>query len=233
MAVEANEIKAEIDKIRQEELIRLEIQNELAPRKPDESSPIWEALNSNFGLWLLSAIFISGFGALYTNHQNKEKERQQIEQAARLNKKNILERIDRLSMEFSYRLSSSLIRLEAANTLSPSSTSIDARKTRVSAFAPLTSPAPDSGGALYPEFKDRSGLALLAELSTIAESGERAELKDIITRLSGILNAPSSIEPGTPAEFQSLAGKLLESTKHWRWDTGFRYTDCKKENPFC
>lgn len=232
MEHEESEIKAAIEKIRQEEVIRTAIQKELAvSEQKSNSNRIWELLNSKFGLWLLSTIFITGVGSLYTNYQNKIKEQQQIAEVNRKNEKLTNERIDRLSMEFSYRLSTSLILLEYANSLS--SKEIDFNKTKNQALAPLKDISSGENRALYPEFKDSSGLALIAELSTIVKAGERAELKDIITKISGVLNVKSSPDKMKKLNFMSLAGELLESTEQWQYESGFRYLDCKKEKPFC
>lgn len=60
--------ESEIQKIRAEEALRHEIRTELAKAtetaKP--GSTFWKFLNSMLGLWLLSAIFISGAGGAFT-----------------------------------------------------------------------------------------------------------------------------------------------------------------------
>ncbi|HYX72818.1 MAG TPA: hypothetical protein VE732_08605, partial [Nitrososphaera sp.] len=64
----------EKEKIKLEEEYRFEVRNQLQTANQKESSNLWSFLNSSFGLWLLSAIFITGAGFLYTNYQNSRAE---------------------------------------------------------------------------------------------------------------------------------------------------------------
>lgn len=216
------------------ELIRADLRKEIELKiSKQDAIGFWGFLNSGFGLWLMSAIFISGIGTLYTNHQNAEKERQQIAETSRLEQKKAIDRINRLSMEFSYRLSNALIKLEAASKAMKSDPSRDPYKLRIDALAALSNPSSEQMPPLFSEFKAYSGVALVAELSTIMDTGENKALKERIAALSGILNDASIVDISKPQGFQDLAGELLKGVKHHRWDNGFRFTDCTQSNPFC
>jgi hypothetical protein len=59
----------------QEEILRLRIAN-LKEMGESKESRIWKFLNSSFGLFLLSAILLSGLGRLYTDYTEDSRERQ-------------------------------------------------------------------------------------------------------------------------------------------------------------
>lgn len=231
MTLSRNLTEQEMEFIQSEELFRAAIRQEIES-KPTTGSALglWGFLNSSFGLWLLSTVFISWIGTIYTNYQNSEKVNQQIAEAQRLQK----DRGNRLSMEFSYRLSNALIKLEEADRIMDDKhEQADPYKLRLDAFAELSRPSMEGRPPLFSEFKTYSGIALVAELSTITSPSERKVLKDRITALSGLLNDASIIDLNKPQAFKILAGELIERIQYPRWENGFRFTDCHKENPFC
>lgn len=83
----------EIKRIVYEEKLRIRIRSELEPNEKGKKLKIWKFLNSPFGLLLLSTIFISGVGKLYTDFQQKMRD----------NLRNNQEMF-KLATEYSYRL---------------------------------------------------------------------------------------------------------------------------------
>ncbi len=59
----------EIQKIKEQETIRLQLQRELTPER---RRGIWELLNSQFALWLLGSVLLSGI-TYYWNHRNDQR----------------------------------------------------------------------------------------------------------------------------------------------------------------
>ena len=92
----------ERERIRMLEEYRHDIQMSIKNRDSKESRS-WKFLNSAFGLWLCSAIFLSGGTALFTKCQN-EKEVEIKRRAA----------IEALELEIGYRISNALARLADA-----------------------------------------------------------------------------------------------------------------------
>ena len=98
----SNDLKSILTKLLAREAFRARLQNQpVSDKARSWGTMIWDALNSSFGLWFLSAIFISGAGSLYSANQSKKKEDQQIAAEKRAEDKKAQDRIDRLAMEFS------------------------------------------------------------------------------------------------------------------------------------
>ena len=84
----------------------------MSPGPQDRAAKVWAALNSNFGMWLCSAVLVSGLGTLYTKYQTSvENERKQRESNA-AEAQRIAELRDRLKLEISYRTSQALTLLD-------------------------------------------------------------------------------------------------------------------------
>jgi hypothetical protein len=208
------------DKLRleQEERLRSEIRTELEPKdtkKKKKGFPetLWEALNSSIGIWFLSAVLVSGLGKLYTDKQNDVQEEVRKRQAQLLEKQRARELNDRLTLEISFRFSSTMSRLRRADVAFGESRTPDSRKAIVDAVSPLAFPASDSYPPLFPEFKSFSGLALIAELRRHADTGEKLRLKEILAGTSAlmydVLGETQKVER-TPRKVASL---LLERMK--------------------
>jgi hypothetical protein len=74
-------------RIIEEERMRLRIRNELAVREQTPSKPLtlWTFLNSQFGLFLLGAIFVSGLGGAFTYfHQWRQDKASKVQNARKL-----------------------------------------------------------------------------------------------------------------------------------------------------
>lgn len=71
------------------------------PLAPGNSSGLWAFVNSSFGLWLLSAVLVTGLGSAYKLYEEaREKERIRITQ------------VERLDLEIAYRLSQTMYKME-------------------------------------------------------------------------------------------------------------------------
>ena len=148
---------AEKENIRLEETYRAEIRKSLAPK---QRSGVWTFLNSSFGLWLLSAIFITVGGALWkqaeVTHQKAAKEQQaKIDEAIARR-----QAIGRLDLEIGYRFSQVQQRLYH---LSKDSLADDERQRRVqSVVQSFQKPPGGEYSSLYPDFANFSLVALVS-----------------------------------------------------------------------
>lgn len=172
--------------IREEELFRREVQQQFDAEKPPASigKRLWSLMNSGFALWFLSSIVVGLFGWLYSNYQAHI-----IEQA----RERELRR--KIINEVSHRATESLLVLMDARN------KIDERDPdpprviflRISAI--LDGKDKSNINSIYPEYRDRSFLSLLAELnSVVSEKGKKylgnaQELYFLDLRLSS-KNAP-------------------------------------------
>jgi len=189
-------------------------------------------LNSGFGLWLLSALFVSAAGSVYTDYQTRARAEAQATEAKRAEEKKIKELTQRIDLEISYRMSLALARLEAANRDQPTS-GARLHQSVKTALEPLTRPMGDSMPPLFPEFRAYSGLALIAELRRHVPDGEGLRLRKVLASLTGLVATVDAGQSGRPRSAHNVAGDLISIMKSARWDNGFHYTDCSKENPFC
>lgn len=227
--------------IREQEMFRKKIRDEPSPLKTISTKErAWEVLNSNFGIWLLSAVLLSGLGSLYTRHQadvdaaRKNAEFEQTE-SRRLN-----ELRERLRLEISFRLSTALSHLNEIDKAQNLSAIEGQRRYIQAALAPLAFPASDlkylpndSIAPLFPEFKAYSGIALIAELRRHESDAQKELLKKVITKTSGLISevyGEKSIGAHTAREVGAL---LLNKMRDPAWNNGFPFTDCPDQNPFC
>lgn len=226
-------------RIRQEEMFRNDIRKELLPlpdpaaKKKKWRETLWAAANSNFGIWLLSAVLVSGLGKLYTDWQTSVQEntkRREVEQAEMLRKKELY---DRLTLEISFRLSSTMSRLQGASARYGERTDLESHRAIIEALEPLVRPASNVTPPLFPEFNSYSGLALIAELRRHAAAGEQELLKEILAKTSGLMYEVIGEASRQNRSAKAVASRLLERMRYSRWDNGFPYTDCSNDKPFC
>lgn len=222
-------------RIRQEELFRSDIRKELAPAPAavQPTSRIWTVINSSFGLWLLSAVFVSGAGTIYTNHQNEVRERREQAETERSEHKQEEDLVARLDLEISYRLSAAMAKLEALSGTNGSWRSDAHWSATLGALKPLSLPADGEHPPLFPEFKHYNGLALIAERRRHSPAGEQEQLRNQLTRVSFLINSVLSSSSATCPPPRDIAGDLIDAMRNDRWDNGFPYTDCTKAEPFC
>ena len=214
----------EKQKIKLEEEYRLEIRRQLQekPEKKSGRSQFWAFLNSSFGLWLLSAVFITGIGAIYTRYQNAR------EQDSK--KKELIERLD---FEISFRYSQVLNQLyhltdrnPKAPLLASNRSSEEVRKT-----VELLNQAPSGNSAsLYPEFANMGIPALITELRRhLQDEDERQKVDVVLASLTG-----GVFENVDFSNVPQVAGIILDKLMIGRWKNSYFYfIDCPPSAPFC
>ncbi len=210
-------------KIEIEEKYRFEFRRHIEEKPEKKSLPktIWETLNSSFGLWLLSAIFITGVGAVYTQYQNSNTER--------LKTKDLVERLD---LEIGYRFSQVQIQLfSLVDTKDKNYPFLegkgenDVRKI----LDNLSQPPKDRIIPLYQEFSNLSTVALIAELRRYVPENERNEIDGVLAHLSGIYIFLDA-EKANLSDTYGVAKLIFRDLMLQRWkDSRFYFTDC----PFC
>lgn len=236
-------------RIRLEEMYRAEVRDTMKlvvrPR-----SRAWTFFNSNLGLWLLSAIFISGLGTLFTmwqhtrdlQHAKEEKaaeaqrvlhDRQTQEIAARRIA------VDRLDREISYRLSRTLqilslvyTRNEMARTGGGGGSPFNSREARTKLVNEClswltTAPQADSP-PLYADYATYTLGALITELrKNIDDPAELKRIDESLARLSEftLQLAHDGADPESAAGYADVIfhGLLIP-----RWkDSGFPLMKCE------
>lgn len=220
--------------LREQEVFRKAIRDELSPPKPKSPKErAWEVLNSNFGMWLLSAVLLSGLGTLYTRHQTEVDEARKSAESERAESRRLSELRDRLRLDISFRLSTALSRLNEIDKTQNRIALQDQKKSIQRALAPLALPASDSAPPLFPEFKAFSGIALVAELRRHVPDGEKQLLKKILAGTSGLVAETYSEQPTEARTAREVGALLLNNMRDPAWDNGFPFTDCPDQNPFC
>jgi hypothetical protein len=245
------------ERIRLEEVYRHEIRQALA-RKPSNTSSanLSTFLNSAFGLWVLSAIFLSGLGTAYKSWESQRERERAAEtqrQADLRARAVVVERVDR---EISYRLSQILTalalidqkwRLSHVFVITPGQgpnpfedvEDYETLASRPTATASLLKHNPDEleghMQSLYPEYASYTLLALFAELDRTVPPSERAILDSRRARLLEFSSRRIVFRPNdskSPAFY--LASKLLDEGVLPQWkNPSLRFTTCTPANPFC
>jgi hypothetical protein len=219
----------EKSRIRRDEIYRQAIRDEL--KVPGHFGDlVWRFLNSGFGLWLFSALFVTWGVNLYSDHRDAAREMAQKAEAERKESARVKELTERLDLEISYRLSFAMTRLEAANRATDGALP-EPKRIRV-AVAAISSPMSEEMPPLFPEFRAYSGPALIAELRRHVPE-QQDLLKEKLASLTGLLDTIETGSDGKPFTVVSFAGELIARLKNSRWDNGFYYTDCSREQPFC
>ena len=222
--------ESERTKIRLEEEYRYEVRNKLQETPNKKVSTLWIFLNSSFGLWLLSAICITGLGGLYTQWQNAKTEqfkKSELDHAEQLKTQQTIERLD---SEIGYRLSQIQVRL---NTLAHSSP--NSRKDGViEVLNSVSQPPGKSYFAAYPEYSDYSLIALVAELRRYVVGEGRDALDRILADLTGIyvLMEVEKVDLENIFRVAAVINKKFISRSRW-FDTGYYFMDCSEKSPLC
>lgn len=210
-------------KIELEERYRSEFRNRLdgAPKKKSLPNTIWVFLNSSLGLWLLSAIFITGVGALYTQYQNTRTEKIKTKES-----------IERLDLEIGYRFSQIQIQLfSLVNSKEPNFPFLPNKgeENVRSILGSLSQPPKGELIPLYQEFSSLSTIALIAELRRHVPENERGEIDQVLAHLSGIY-IHLDVAKAKLSDVKSVADLIFRDLMLPRWkDSQFYFTDC----PFC
>jgi len=236
----------EILSIEREEILRDEVRTIINAKRASATkrTSIWDRLNSNFALWLLSAIVVSGGGTIYTQWYQAKQDAQKKEELAtlELQRKNeiaaeeLRKRINnrsRASLEISHRYSTTMTRLREIHERYQAGRPADIQGEIQSALSPLYGTPDKTFNALYDEFRTHSGIAVIGEMQRNAEPGEAEKLKEIIASASGALTKSYYSWGSKTLSVSAVASALAASMYNPDWDNGFPYTDCKSEKPFC
>jgi cell division protein FtsL len=215
---------AEKERIRLEEILRNEIRNELAKNSAGTtaSSKFWKFLNSTLGIWLLSAIFISGAGGAFTYVQQRQAEKQKEHDV-----------VERLDLEISYRFSQILLRLYNLTEMTHPRANLSNKHTvsEVKQVLQILHESPSRTiTPLYPEFSGLGIPSLMAELKR--HTHDDRTRKEIDLTLAAVTG--KDIEDGDLSDVNAKAGAILQGLMLPRWkNSAFYFIDCSEAAPFC
>lgn len=223
-----------------EESYRSEVRKQLDADKTEKDGRVRKFLNSAFGLWLLSAIFVSGAGTIYQSWQKRADEdkvatQQKVVEAAA----NRLA-VERLDIEISFRISQALLRLstiseqvkaqmqdkpEAEQRLQEANFTFDT-------IQRLASATKSDRETLYPEHVSYSVPTLLTELRRRVPESDRPSIDRSLASLTA-LASKANYDKALPAPLQ--AGTAIQNQVILpRWKaSAFHYVGCSAQQPFC
>jgi hypothetical protein len=171
----------EKNKIREEEIYRQEVRQQLESEKPKLTGKkkLWEAINKPFILWCLSSIAIGFISWMYSSYQAREIKSSADKATERKIDEEAVRRLDLAG--------SDLVSIE--DELVQRSD----YRTPESIFTQTKVDLDDSRASLYPEFEGRKFNALLAELRGLTSSPrEIDELKKAISSYEALDKASST-----------------------------------------
>jgi hypothetical protein len=155
----------DFEKIRAEEVYRAKVRGRLESRTPKQSK-ILAFLNTNFGLFLLSTVFISsfswGFNAWLT-HERELKEAKKDQQKLGLEIMNRLRYLDELRKPFAY---------NERHAIETAISGFNARANVNPSWIPHYS-------SVFPEYQERSLMSLVWQLETLSTGSTREKLKSV------------------------------------------------------
>jgi hypothetical protein len=240
-----------------EERYRDEVRRQLSADANARHGRVVKFFNTHLGLWLLSAIFISGLGTVYRYYENDREYRRGLEdkrfeeQQLRLEK--ALEakaardsEVARLDREISYRLSRTLTKLRDIAVLfrihesgktgkALEATSTEHQRQADQAVEQLLLAPQDPRNLLYVGHKEKSVASLLLELAGVAESSaERLAIQAAHQKLVARAESPVRLMAFGAPHARNEAAWLQEECILPRWrKQGFVLTTCTPQAPFC
>ena len=151
------------EQIRLEEEYRHEVRSALAEKDKPKESRLWKFLNSGFGLWLCSAVILSGGTFIYTQYSEAREAEEKRQKA-----------VEALDLEIAYRLSNALAKLGLAQleyddnlhdkSKSPQETLNQQRQQTIAAAHQLYYAPAGTFPPLYPEYAKYGLPTLITEL---------------------------------------------------------------------
>jgi hypothetical protein len=181
---------------------------------------LWTFLNSSFGLWLLTAIFVTGIGSLYTKFQGDvAAQRADSERAAKED------------IEISYRYSQLLVFLaDLRSSLRRTDTDESQQRIKETLWSAMQA-GPGIYNGVYSEFDKYSLLSLEVDfrrtLHSIGYAGNDLDALDKSISHIASLSTENQTDPAKAA-----ASILRAILPRWK-NTGFPYVSCSEESPFC
>ena len=194
--------------IRLEEKYRTSIRNKLNSPAPAQSSALWTFLNSTFGIFLLSTVFISSFTWLYgqwTGAKTQKHDTQKTWERLQVELSNRIRYFDKLTTRIpsqDYKvIRGALYGFDPAANVNPS---------WILHYSPV-----------FLEYKERSFSSLLWELATVSNDSKKPKLKSLRETSYSIeacfdkLNYEEipAKDPKNPQEIYSLSAADLDSCK--------------------
>lgn len=152
-----------LDRIRTEEIYRAEVRKQLELTAPKQSG-VLAFLNTNFGLFLLSTVFISTFSWSFNawlTHKREAKQAQTTYQKLGLEVMNRLRYLDELEKPFPY---------NQRHAIETSINGFNARANVNPSWIPHYS-------AVFPEYQERSLMSLIWELESLSKGDALGKLR--------------------------------------------------------
>jgi hypothetical protein len=181
----------------------------------------WQVLNSNFGLWLLSAIFITGAGSAFTWYQGLQAEERRR-----------VEAVEKLDLEIGFRYFQTMNRLWALSNKNVNDIKLaEGRRTHEveQVLASLNERQPQSLLPLYAEFSAFSLPTLEAELRRHLSGSEQKEVDIALARLTGAAYADLDL-----SDLKAVGAKIQTELVAGRWKNSyFFWIDCPSSKPWC
>lgn len=208
-------------KIRLEETYRQEVREVLSKKESKRSflCKVAHFFNSAFGLWLLSAIFITGGVKLYEDYKSGQED-----------KRNTNEEIDKLNLEIGYRYSHVITELYKL-TLDSVADPVETRGDEIKRVALSIG---NSKGFIYQEYADWGLLSLMAEEKRLMQHlGKNTEhIERVIGHVSE-LKVFYEVRKVDFASADQVAGYIQEDMWLPEWKQGgFYYSEGSMEMPF-
>ncbi|MEX6690877.1 hypothetical protein QTN47_25435 [Danxiaibacter flavus] len=218
----------EKEKIRLEETYRNEVQK-LLPQKIPKKHLLWfipAFFNSAFGLWLLSAVFLTGGIKLYDDYKAKKEDIQKTN-----------EDIGKLNLEIGYRFSQVLVKLYDLSIDSVTKPKLN----KTSKIDEVRRVALSMGNSknienifLYTEYSNWSLLALLAEEKRLKD--HLGKSTDYIYRVIGHISGLKVFYEVRKVDFSDIdkvAGNIQEELWLEDWKLGgFYFSEGSMNSPF-
>lgn len=157
----------EISKIRQQELLRMQLRQELTENKEGKFG-IWQFLNSNFGLWLLSTVAVGFITWSYTKWKETKEARADRDY-----------KISMLDAEITYRLNNVEQHLESASTLAQYEAAIH----DIVGNPGIGAQQPASPGVTE-TYKNASTIGLIILLKSLVSRTEEKDLSNVLSSIN-------------------------------------------------
>jgi hypothetical protein len=228
------------NRVLMEETYRAEVRKQLEAISGHRGNKVIKFFNTSLGLWLLSAIFISGAGAIYQGWQKElDAEKVRTQQKITEDATNTRE-IERLDIELSFRLSQALVHLSTipdrvaalAGAGTESELELAIGSATFAVMSRLASAVKSERETLYSENAEYSVPALMAELRRRLPREERPSVERSLAALATLASQArfSRTRPAPEQAAAILHKKIILS--RWR-GTAFQYIDCNATKPFC
>lgn len=224
------------ERILLEERHRLEVRNDLEKQKPKGAARFIAFLNTQLGIWLLTAVVLTGGGYYYTWRKETNAENFRIK-----------DRIETLDNEIAYRLHITLNMLfensERHATLIAQGRPLGPENDQLisedlAAMHLLDrSPSDNLFPPLFPEYAKYNFIGLVAEERRLVPLAQREELSEVLGSARWIMPYGSSdMRRSQLSNPETVAKYVLEKLVRERWSgkhNWFPFLDCKPEKPFC